>query len=487
MNNKTMVACALLCCMLFLIGCTASADEGGKIPITTKSKRARELFLSGRDLAERLKAVEAREHFQKALAEDPNFAIAHLNLALTSTSAKEFFAALGQATALADKVSKAERLWIKGQEAGANGDPVKQRELYQELAKQYPMDERAQNLLGGHYFGQQDWNKAIGQYEKAIKINPGFSQPYNQLGYAYRFLNRYEDAERTFKKYIELIPKDPNPYDSYAELLLKMGKYEESIKNYMKALQQDATFVASHVGIATGYNSIGDYSAARKQLEEMSAVAANDGQRRAAHFARAVSYVYEGDLDMALNEQEKILALAEKIDDAAAAAGDYARMGNILAEFGQPKKALTHYNKSIEAIRKSGQSKEQKELAERFHLFNLAGVALGENDLATAKKHTAEFAKQATAAQNKFQIMFSHQLAGRVAAAEQNHTRALEELQQANQQNPMNLFRIAMAYEGSGDRKKAEEWYKKASNFNALNSLNQGHVHRQSQKMVSAK
>ena len=54
---------------------------------------------------------------------------------------------------------------------------------------------------------------AIKHYEKATTINPSFSQPYNQLGYAYRFIEKFNDAENAFKKYIELIPGDPNPYD----------------------------------------------------------------------------------------------------------------------------------------------------------------------------------------------------------------------------------------------------------------------------------
>ena len=66
---------------------------------------------------------------------------------------------------------------------------------------------------------------------KATAINPSFSTPYNQLGYAYRFLEKFPEAEDAFKKYTQLIPDDPNPYDSYAELLMKMGRFDESIKS----------------------------------------------------------------------------------------------------------------------------------------------------------------------------------------------------------------------------------------------------------------
>ena len=89
---------------------------------------------------------------------------------------------------------------------------------------------------------------------KATTINPSFSQPYNQLGYAYRFLEKFGDAETAFKKYVELIPSDPNPHDSYAELLMKMGRFDESIKAYEQALSLDRNFVASYVGIGNNHD-----------------------------------------------------------------------------------------------------------------------------------------------------------------------------------------------------------------------------------------
>jgi tetratricopeptide (TPR) repeat protein len=102
-------------------------------------------------------------------------------------------------------------------------------------------------LLGNTYFGRQEYDAAITNFTKATGINPSFSQPYNQLGYAYRFLEKFDDAEKAFKKYTQLIPGDPNPYDSYAELLMKVARFDESIKMYEKALSLDPNFIASHI------------------------------------------------------------------------------------------------------------------------------------------------------------------------------------------------------------------------------------------------
>ena len=486
-NRVVQIVLSVFAIAAIMVGWAAATDDGGKMPITTASEKAKELYLQGRDLQERLRGTEAITYLQQAVAEDPNFAVAHLSLALTAPSPKEFFASLNKAAALAEHASHAERLWISGFQAGVNGDPEKRRKLYLELADAYPKDERAQYILGGFYFGQQEWDKAIAQYEKAIHINRDFSQPYNQLGYAYRFLGKFSDAEKAFKQYIKVLPADPNPYDSYAELLMKMGRYDDSIKNYQKALQINPTFVASHFGIASNYNFKGDGEAARRQMQVMYNGALNDGQRRGALQAKSISYIFEGNVEQALKEQEKRYAIAKMSDDVVAMSGDLGLMGNILVEFGQPERATEKYQESLKLIRESEQSSEQKKLAEQFHDFNLCKVAVKAGRIDQAEEHATAFRKQAEAMNNSGQIRLSHEMFGTIALSRKDYDRALTELEQANQLNPYNIYRMAMAFEGKGDQDKAQELYEQATYFNALTNMNQAFVSHRSKKMMSTK
>ncbi len=111
---------------------TASAD-GGKIPVTTASDEARKEFLAGRDLSERLLGQESLQHFDKALALDPEFALAELGRANNSPTAKEFFEHLKKASALAPKASNGEKLLILANQAGANGVTEIQKEYLDQL------------------------------------------------------------------------------------------------------------------------------------------------------------------------------------------------------------------------------------------------------------------------------------------------------------------------------------------------------------------
>jgi tetratricopeptide (TPR) repeat protein len=470
---------------LFLIIISCAKKEESKIPITTSSNEALKYYLQGRDLAEKLRGQESIQFYEKAVAEDTNFAMGYLNLSFVVPSAKEFFKNLNKAVALADKVTEGERLWILGVQEGVNGFPLKQRENYRKLIEAYPDDERAHNLLANNYFGQQEYALAIEEYKKATGIAPGFSQPYNQLGYAYRFLEKYDKAGEAFKKYIELIPDDPNPYDSYAELLMKTGKYQESIESYKKALSLNPNFVASHIGIATNLNFLGKHEDARKQLNQLYNIARNDGERRAVHFAKAVSYADEGNLEKALEELDKQYTSNEKIQDAAGMSGSLVLMGNVLLDMGRFDEAKVNYEKALKLVEKSDLSNEVKDNNRRANLFNLARVALKKKDFVTAKVKYEEYRQQVETINNPNLIRLSHQLAGMIALEEKDYDKAVEELQMSNQQNPSNLFRIALAYKGKGDKSKTREFCMKAANFNGLNNLNYAFIRNKAKEMLS--
>jgi len=59
-------------------------------PITTSSAAARGHFLAGQREFDLLRLIDANEHFKAAVAADPRFAFAYLNVALTANSTEEF-------------------------------------------------------------------------------------------------------------------------------------------------------------------------------------------------------------------------------------------------------------------------------------------------------------------------------------------------------------------------------------------------------------
>ena len=72
-----------------------------------------------------------------------------------------------------------------------------------------------------------------------------------------------------------------------------------------------------------------------------------------------------------------------------------------------------------------------------------------------------------------------------IALSEKDYDKAIAELQQANQQNPQNLYRLSQAYQGKSDNAKAKEFAAKAAGFNSLPQLNYSFIRTKAQKMAS--
>jgi tetratricopeptide (TPR) repeat protein len=465
-------------------GCKSQNADEGKSPITTSSDDAREQYLQARSLAETLQGQESLQYFTNAINADSNFALAYLNRAPNEPTAKAFFADLNKAVSLADKVSEGEKLQILGFDAGVNANPTKQKEYYEKLVNLYPNDERAHMLLGNFYFGQQDYQNAVDQYNKAAAIDSNYSLAYNMLGYGNRQLMNYDAAEKAFQKYIDLIPNDPNPYDSYAELLLKEGKYDQSIENYKKALTYNPHFVSSILGVATNEMYKGNNDSARTQIQYLYDNARNNGEKRAANFAMALIYIDEGKPDMALNEIQKNYDIAEMGNDAANMSGDLNNEGTILLEMGKSKEALDNFQKAVDTFDKSASPQQLKDNVKLGLLYNEGTVAIAQKDFKTASSKAEQFMNGVKAINNANQIKLAHQLNGMIALAQKKADDCLAELAQSNLQNTYNLYRMALAYQMKGDKDKAKEYCEKVINFNPLPNLNSVFALYKAKKMI---
>jgi tetratricopeptide (TPR) repeat protein len=463
------------------------AAAKGKIPVSTKSEEARKFYQKGREYGDQLRFHEAREQFQQAAAKDPEFAMAHYNLALNSPTPKEFLTHVNHAVARSDKATEGERLMILVLEANAKADPAKALQLAEELVQKYPEDERARLVLANNYNARQDYEKTIRELKKAIELEPNFSPAYNSLGYAYRPEGNYGEAEKAFKKYIELVPNDPNPYDSYAELLMKTGRFDESIAQYRKALSIDPHFLASHFGIASDLMYQGKHAEAIAESRKMDAAARNDGDRRFGMFTRTVVYVDQGKADQALKEMQKQYDLGARIGDTAAMSNDAETMGDILLNAGKPDEARKRYEQALRLVEKSGLSSEVKEDAKLAHHYHLGRVALKMDDLATAKTEAAAYLSGATARNNPARTRQAHQLAGMVALKEKNFDQAISELEQADQQNPYVLYKIAVAQQGKGDQSKAAELFKQAAESYNLPTLEYAFIRAKAKNPAAAR
>ena len=474
--------CSLLIVLSLCLSCSKSLK---KIPITTSSEKAKELYLKGLSLTDRLRGTEAVSYFQEAISLDSNFAMAYIGLTNSSTNPNQFFEYLGKAISLKNKVSEGERMWIEASEMQANNQSDTLIKHLKKLIELYPDDERALNFLGSIYFGAQDYKTAIDYYLKGLAINPSYSQLYNQLGYCYRFLQNYNEAEKMFQKYIALIPNDPNPYDSYGELLLQIGKYDESLQNYEKALSVNPYFTFSYLGIASNLNYTDQHVLARNRLQQFLSTANTNSQKRVAYNGIIISYIDEGNLEAAYKVTQKMREIAIKESDTLVMTNEFFPLGFLLIEMGKYNEAEAAFDSCKVLITKSGLFEGTKQNA----LYNLrANYVILESkrgNFDEAEKIAIEFQTYAEKQNSPVLLRLSNQLFGVIALEQENFELAIEYLRKANQNSPYNLYRIGLAYENLGDNERAFSYFEKAAHANLVANRNYSYIRKKALAKIS--
>ena len=83
-------------------------------------------------------------------------------------------------------------------------------------------------------------------------------------------------------------------------------------------------------------------------------------------------------------------------------------------------------------------------------------------------------------------MKLAHELAGRIALAQKDYDTAISDLEQANQQDPRNLYRLGQAYQAKGDKDKSHKLYAEAAGFNSLPALNYAFIRVKAQKLAAA-
>lgn len=259
--------------VLSLSSSTAHAGAAPKaVSVTSKSKEALAAFLAARDLAETSHLVEAEEGFKRAVALDPEFALAQAWLSGFQAS-NEGAATAAKAVALAKKLPEPERLSIDARVSFLLGDPKKGDDASKRLGELMPEDWRVQMLLAHRAMdgAPRDLDKAITHMKRAAELNPKSSDAWNSLGYAYLEQQKLDDSIAAFKKYAEAVPTDANAHDSLGDALMRAGKNAEAEASFQKAIAADSKFALAWSGVAMSRANRGDWNgaiAAMKTLVE---------------------------------------------------------------------------------------------------------------------------------------------------------------------------------------------------------------------------
>ncbi|BAI81407.1 tetratricopeptide repeat protein [Deferribacter desulfuricans SSM1] len=136
----------------------------------------------------------------------------------------------------------------KGKEEFLAGDYEKARQYLEKFLKYKDNFADVYNFLGFIYYISNDLNRAIDFYEKAIELNPYYTEALMNITVIYHSIGEYEKAEKYFKMLKEnknikgiadkhCIGKLANIHAELAKKYLSLFMYDEALEEYEKALK----------------------------------------------------------------------------------------------------------------------------------------------------------------------------------------------------------------------------------------------------------
>jgi eukaryotic-like serine/threonine-protein kinase len=137
--------------------------------------------------------------FQRAIALDPNFAMAYARLGTSYFNLSENTRAAEstrKAYELRERVSEKERLYIDSHyENFVTGNLEASRKTFELWAQTYPRDEIPPTNLSTIYIFLGDYDKALAEALESLRLNPGSGLSYGNLVSSYVSLNRLDEAK----------------------------------------------------------------------------------------------------------------------------------------------------------------------------------------------------------------------------------------------------------------------------------------------------
>ena len=221
----------------------SGADEAKVTKTYTTNPEAYQLYLKGNFYQTKYTEdgyKKGIEYYEKAIAIDPNYALAYHGIANAYDFANGWY------------------LPPKESEPKAKAAALKALELDDGLAETH-------YLLGKILFWYEwDWATAEREWKRANELDPSYPSDYPLYLAA---IGRLEEAVKAQEVVHQRFPLDLNVNLDFAGILLSAGRYDDSIEQTRKALELDQNFWWSYQTLGLAYERKKQYSEAVAALE----------------------------------------------------------------------------------------------------------------------------------------------------------------------------------------------------------------------------
>lgn len=269
----------------------------------THDLEAYRLYSLGVEAAHAYRNPEAIALFEKAIARDPEFAMAHARIgyAWTVTSGQPAMGKpyLEKAFRLSGRLTPRDRLHVAAWYALANFDYATAIDHYRAILAQHPYETEASMRLAALLQGENRLDDAAAVLQRALAIDPDSPDLHNRIGGVESSRGRHKEAIAHRLRYVELRPDEANPYDSLALSESWAGDYEKALAHYQRALELNPRFEPAVIHLANLYFQLGRYRDSIRELTRFINLGPSDSDRARGWESIAFVHWRQGRRDLA--------------------------------------------------------------------------------------------------------------------------------------------------------------------------------------------
>jgi len=204
--------------------------------------------------------------------------------------------------------------------------------------------------------GQYD--QAISSFNKAIEINPKYTDAYFNRGMAYAAKGQFNQAISDYNKVLESNPRDAEAYENRGLAYSKQGQLDQAISDFNKALEIDSTLTLAYYGRGVSYYFKQEYDKSWEDIKKAQALGYSipaeflDDLRKASGGKNAPAKEKLGELEDLLEELRKASGrqnapAKEKLGELEDAQS-HGVQGSLFLLSGEYDKAFSHFSRALE-------------------------------------------------------------------------------------------------------------------------------------------
>ncbi len=236
--------------------------------------------------------------------------------------------------------------------------------------------------LGVALLEKGDDEQAMGLYQKAIDLNPGYAPAQYNLADGLLQKGQVDQAIALFQKALEINPSLSRAHDNLGNALLQKGLVDEAITQYRKAIELKPLYAQAHYNLglalmnkgqqdlamaefqralvinpqlAEAHNSVGEILVKRGQLDQaieeyQEAISLNTHSAKL-HYNLATAFLQKSEFIQAIDQYQKTLALDPHFPQA-----NY-NLGVAYNQVGQVHEAMTQFQKAVDVAPKDTEAR----------------------------------------------------------------------------------------------------------------------------------